>query len=60
MTDRTTKALLAAIALGLWLNLVQTWATPVAAQPLNPAIDDILRHVRQIANGTCVNQTICQ
>lgn len=36
MTDRTTKALLLAIALGLWTQVAQTWlrATPVQAQGL--------------------------
>jgi hypothetical protein len=30
--DRTTKALLAAVALGLWANALSTWGQPVSAQ----------------------------
>ena len=32
MTDRTTKALLFAIALGLWINLVSGWLRPVPVE----------------------------
>jgi hypothetical protein len=32
MTDRTTKMLLLAIALGLWCNVAVQWLAPVHAQ----------------------------
>ena len=32
MTDRTTKALLFAVALGLWVNLVSGWLRPVPVE----------------------------
>jgi hypothetical protein len=45
MTDRTTKALLAAIALGLWMNVASDWFRPVALH----AQDDT-RIVRELRN----------
>lgn len=46
MTDRTTKALLLAIAVGLWANLGIEWFRPVVVQ----AQDDsrIVRELRSI------------
>jgi hypothetical protein len=32
VTDRTTKTLLALIALGLWLNLASAWLRPTLVQ----------------------------
>ena len=51
MTDRTTRFLLAAIALGLWMNVVGDWLrpTPVQAQSdlrqIERAVEDIERSV---------------
>jgi len=60
MSDRTTKALLLAVALGLWANVAGQWLRPVTvhAQP-EAYIPDILKTVNQIANGTCSNRKIC-
>lgn len=46
MTDRTTKALLAAIALGLWVNIADQWVRPVTVY----AQDDtrVVRELRTI------------
>ena len=71
MTDRTTKALLLAIAVGLWANLGMEWFRPVVVH----AQDDsrIVRELRNIqsdvsgiglgvngiALGVCVNRKIC-
>jgi hypothetical protein len=63
MNDRTTKALLFAIAIALWLNLVGAWlrptpvsATPVSAQIGEPSTAQVLtsieRHTREIAINT--------
>ena len=59
MSDKTTKALLFAIALGLWANLaVQLLETPVQAQ-VNFDLSRIESYVRGIATGTCTNTNIC-
>lgn len=72
MTDRTTKILLAAIALGLFLNAGAAWS-PVAAQdrarlaPIDrllidqivTALDQIDSRVAQITEGTCANRKLC-
>jgi hypothetical protein len=52
MTDRTTKALLLAIAVGVWLNLVGQWVA-------HADINDATRLVRVISDGRCRNSTIC-
>lgn len=60
--DRTTKALLLAIALGLWANAAKDFAQPVIAntQPdLLSVATDINKELRQITLGTCVNPKIC-
>lgn len=63
MRDRTTKALLLAIALGLWANVALDWVRPVAVQASGSSQADQLRGIAfdlsNIANGTCVNQKIC-
>lgn len=62
MTDRTTKALLAAIALGLWLNVLGDWMRPTpvsAAEEQSRDIRDIANDVGAIATGLCLNQKIC-
>lgn len=64
MADRTTKLLLGAIALGLWLNLLSVWfkPVPVAAATQDAATAALLntqQAVSQIARGTCANLKIC-
>jgi hypothetical protein len=64
MTDRTTKTLLAVIALGLWANLAVSLFRPtvaVAAKGSNIESDvsSIESAVSSIANGTCTNSKMC-
>lgn len=59
-TDRTTKALLLAIALGLWMNVAGDWLRPVVVQAQDHIyLPEIASDLRKIARGTCSNQTIC-
>jgi hypothetical protein len=60
MTDKTTKVLLAAIALGLWANAFTPTAR--AQQPFGFSNDPMvmLAHdVNQLVNGTCANTLLC-
>jgi hypothetical protein len=70
--DRTSKLLLAAIALGLWVNAGIFLLRPVGAiaQGSPPPVprftgvveqllDSIARDVQKIAVGTCANDKIC-
>ncbi len=59
MTDRTTKALLFAIALGLWLNAFGQWMRPVAVQAQDIDLSSIESNLGRIARGTCTNSKIC-
>lgn len=59
MMDRTTKALLLAIAVGLWLHVVQDWITPVPAQAQSQFGEMTAFAITSIANGTCLNQKLC-
>lgn len=61
MIDRTTKALMLAIALGLWMNVASQWLkpTPVHAQDAAGLLASIESDVRRIARGTCTNARIC-
>jgi hypothetical protein len=60
-TDRTTKALLLAIALGLWANVAGDWLKPavVHAQGSEIYLAHIAHDVLSIASGSCTNQKIC-
>lgn len=62
-TDRTTKGLLFAIALGLWVNVVGTWIRPTpvhaATQDYAMELSTISSYVGRIARGTCTNSKIC-
>lgn len=60
MVDRTTKALLFAIALGLWLGLVSDWLrpTPVQAELASPQVR-IADTLDEIAKGWCKNKKLC-
>ena len=72
MTDRLTKILLAAIALGLWVNAVR----PVAVVADNALLSDIrsrldsirsdvgsinsnVSSLERVARGTCTNSKVC-
>ena len=50
MVDRMTKALLLAIAVGLWANAITTWLEPVPVQAQSIVRVDIVR-----VAGTAVN-----
>jgi hypothetical protein len=58
MTDRTTKALLLAIAIGLWLNLLGGWIRPAVVQA-EGNLFTIEMAVTHIADGTCANRKVC-
>lgn len=58
-TDRTTKALLLAVALGLWANVAGDWLKPVTVQAQSGELGAIQRDLRAIANGFCLNGKIC-
>jgi hypothetical protein len=70
-TDRVTKALLLAIALGLWANAVGDWLRPVSVQaqanrfeaPANVTDHQLLREIEKgvtlMATGFCPNKKIC-
>lgn len=62
--DRQTKALLLAIAIGLWASVATQWLRPQALRAQDTA--DIERYVRKIsadvsgiATGVCTNSKIC-
>ena len=59
MSDRISKLILTAIALGLWANAVVTTVrpTPVVAQV--DCDERIATAVQMIAYGTCTNRKLC-
>lgn len=60
MTDLTTKLLFAAIALGLWANLVAGLIRPsLAEQDYTRLLRNLDSNVSGIAIGVCVNSKIC-
>ena len=65
MTDRTTKAILIVIALGIWANFALRIADPpqVAAQDFS-TMERLLRSIESdvddIEDGTCTNKAICR
>ncbi len=59
MTDRVTKMLMLAIALGLWMNVIGEWARPVSVQAQSVDLSEIERYLRGIHNGVCINGKIC-
>ena len=64
MTDRTSKVLLAFIAMGLWANaLVSILGSKEAvAQSITSMvgdISDIKSGVSALAGGTCMNSKLC-
>jgi hypothetical protein len=65
-TDRRTKVLLLAIAIGLWANVATQWLRPKALLAQNVALDRIDINVGRIASdvgaistGLCLNRKIC-
>jgi hypothetical protein len=57
-----TKVLLAAIALGLWINAVQIWQPAKARSGLEVDTSSMalaLTRLSEIATGTCRNQKLC-
>jgi hypothetical protein len=59
MSDRTTKILLAAIAVGLWANLAYGLLRPISAAAQSQELSSIAFNLSAIYNGTCVNRKIC-
>lgn len=71
-TDRRTKALLLAIALGLWANVSGDWLKPVSLEAQatkftaltgttdNQFLREIEKGVTLMATGYCPNKKICQ
>ncbi len=59
MTDRTTKALLLAIAIGLWMNVAGQWLRPVALRAADVDISTIEHDLHGIYSGVCLNSKIC-
>jgi hypothetical protein len=68
MTDRTTKLLLAIIALGLWANLAvpllksqpaQAQDVSRSIQKMEHSLDNIGQDMRALASGSCLNTRLC-
>jgi hypothetical protein len=65
--DKLTKVLLAAIALGLWMNAAPIWRPARAQQhgievdtsAMALALSRIAVGLNQIGNGTCKNRKLC-
>jgi len=66
-TDKTTKVLLAAIAIALWANVIITANMPQVAMTnytgelydMNRTFGKMLDNLSGIASGTCNNRKIC-
>ena len=67
MTDKATKILLAAIALGLWLNAVNPWIRPLVVwadaesslSSISSNVNSMETDLGRIARGVCTNSKIC-
>jgi hypothetical protein len=59
MTDRTTKALLLMIAVGLRVNVAAMWFRSVPLRAADADSTVIMRDVHAIATGTCMNKKVC-
>ena len=59
MADRTTNALLLAIAIGLWVNVVSEWVRPVPVQAQSVDLSTIESYLGAIWGGFCPNSKIC-
>jgi hypothetical protein len=58
MVDRTTKLVLAAIALGLWANVFVS-AIPAARADVEDDIGRMANDIRGLVNGICLNPKLC-
>ena len=66
-TDRLTKTLLAAIAMGLWMNALNPWIwSSTASADIESTMRSILSSVHSIQGdvgklerGTCFNSKLC-
>ena len=60
MIDRTTKVLLALIALGLWANAAVSTIRPAFAQSdYSSELYSIMSDLGRIHRGSCSNDKIC-
>jgi hypothetical protein len=59
MTDKTTKILLGAIALGLWANIVTPQIRPAHASSTITYLSSIDQNIQMIAMGACPNRRLC-
>lgn len=59
MSDRTTKILLALIALGLWANVLGPVLKPLPAFASDSLLRSIDSTLEDIARGNCSNSKIC-
>ena len=65
--DTLTKTLLAAIAIALWLNVINPSIQPRSAladvdsdiKRIRQDVDDIRSALRSIADGVCINSKLC-
>jgi hypothetical protein len=60
--DRTTKLLLGAIALGLWINIAAPLLRPTSVKAqtqFQNNIFEIAATIKEIADGSCTNRVIC-
>ena len=69
MADRTTKILLACVALGLWANLLAPLLRPTAAlaqyesdyilKSIDARLANIDVNIDKLQRGTCANGRLC-
>jgi hypothetical protein len=59
MTDRTTKLLLALIAIGVWANLAFLLLRPNPTISQSEMFNRLSLDVGQISTGYCTNKKIC-
>jgi hypothetical protein len=69
MVDRTTKILLASIALGLWANLFAPVLRPITAfaqyendhilKSIDARLASIDVNIERLQNGNCANRKLC-
>lgn len=59
MTDRSTKVLLAIIAVALWGHLLTAWFTPTPVYAQFGADARMAQALEAISSGWCGNKKIC-
>ncbi|HEY2883921.1 MAG TPA: hypothetical protein VGJ08_01745 [Rhizomicrobium sp.] len=57
--DRTSKAILIAIAAGLWMHAAIAILKPVPVSADENQLNSIAQNVQLIAGGLCLNRKIC-